>query len=107
MIKVIASDMDGTILNRKHRLSERNALAIKKAEEKGIQFMFATGRDYSGVAGIMEERRIRCACILLNGAEIRDEDGNVIQAFEMKKEKIKEAIAVLDRYGVCLLYTSA
>ena len=34
MIKVIASDMDGTLLNNNHEIDEETAKAIKKAEEK-------------------------------------------------------------------------
>ena len=39
MIKVIASDMDGTLLNEKHKISERTLNAVKKAAEQGIRFM--------------------------------------------------------------------
>ena len=46
MIKVIASDMDGTLLNSEHVLSERTIAAIKKAQQAGIRFMIATGRSY-------------------------------------------------------------
>ena len=36
MIKVIASDMDGTLLNSAHEISEGNRNAIKKAINKGV-----------------------------------------------------------------------
>ena len=35
-IKLIALDMDGTLLNRQKLVPEKNALAIKKAMDKGI-----------------------------------------------------------------------
>ena len=44
MIKLIASDMDGTLLNKDGTIHERNISAIKKAIEKGIIFVPATGR---------------------------------------------------------------
>ena len=43
-IKLIASDMDDTLLNRDCKISERNAAAIKKAVAEGIIFLIATGR---------------------------------------------------------------
>lgn len=46
MIKLIASDMDGTLLNNEHKISKENTEAIKKAEEMGIKFTIATGRMY-------------------------------------------------------------
>ncbi len=33
MIKLIASDMDGTLLNDKHKIDKETVVAIKKAEE--------------------------------------------------------------------------
>ena len=43
-IKLIALDMDGTLLNRQKLVPEKNALAIKKAMDKGIYVTIATGR---------------------------------------------------------------
>ena len=44
MIKLIASDMDGTLLNDKMQVSDENASAIRQAQESGIEFIVATGR---------------------------------------------------------------
>ena len=46
MIKIIAADMDGTLLNTKHTMSERTYRTILKAQDAGYRFMIATGRDY-------------------------------------------------------------
>ena len=37
MIKLIATDMDGTLLNAAHEISEENINAIKYAQSKGLQ----------------------------------------------------------------------
>ena len=44
MIKLIASDMDGTLLNASHEISEKNAEAIRYAQSLGITVIIATGR---------------------------------------------------------------
>ena len=41
---MICIDMDGTLLNSKHEVSERNKKAIKEAIEKGIVVAITTGR---------------------------------------------------------------
>ena len=47
MISIIASDMDGTLLNDKMQVSDGNMTAIKAAQDAGIEFVVATGRsDY-------------------------------------------------------------
>lgn len=42
-IKLIASDMDDTLLNNNREISPRNEAAIKKAIESGIVFTLASG----------------------------------------------------------------
>ena len=43
-MKLIATDLDGTLLNEKGEVSIENARAIKKAMDHGIQFVVATGK---------------------------------------------------------------
>ncbi len=47
MIKLIASDMDGTLLDAKMSITNDNASAIREAERLGIEFKVATGRPYN------------------------------------------------------------
>lgn len=72
MIKVIASDMDGTLLNNEHMLSERTIAAIKKAQQAGIRFMIATGRSFEQAMHAMhamKDAEIECDYIVSSGAE--------------------------------------
>ncbi len=49
MFKLIAIDVDGTLINSNHELSEQNINAINKAVEMGIYVVVATGRCPTGV----------------------------------------------------------
>ena len=51
MIKVIASDMDGTLLGDDHRIAPETLAAIRRACDAGIRFMVATGRNFSRCHG--------------------------------------------------------
>lgn len=46
MIKVIASDMDGTLLGDDHRIAPETLAAIRRACDAGIRFMVATYRNF-------------------------------------------------------------
>ena len=46
MINLIATDMDGTLLNAAHEISEENIQAIKYAQSLGITVVIATGRAF-------------------------------------------------------------
>ena len=48
MIKVIASDMDGTLLGNDHKVAPETLKAIHEACDAGIRFMIATGRNFKG-----------------------------------------------------------
>ncbi|NFI59966.1 HAD family phosphatase [Clostridium botulinum] len=96
MIKLIASDMDGTLLNNNHDIDVGTVEAIRKAEEAGIIFAISTGREYDSVKGLLDKHNIRCQCILSNGAEYRDEDGNILEVININEKYAKQIIQILD-----------
>ena len=66
MIKVIASDMDGTLLGDDHRIAPETLAAIRRACDAGIRFMVATGRN---IPGAMEELKgTELTCDYVGGA---------------------------------------
>ena len=54
-IKLIALDLDGTLLNSEKQLSEKDRAALAYAAEKGIEIVPATGRFYRGMPQIIRE----------------------------------------------------
>lgn len=55
MYKLIALDMDGTLLTTDKKVSERTEAAIKAAEEKGVKIVLASGRPLLGLNRYLEE----------------------------------------------------
>lgn len=107
MIKLIASDMDGTLLNSDHIISKENLEAIKKAQEMGVHFAIATGRIYDDVEPFLKENGMKCECIVMNGAEYRDKDGNVLETIDIDKNKAAEIFDMIkDNELSAEIYTS-
>lgn len=79
MIKLIASDMDGTLLNDKMEVSDRNLQAIKDAQENGIEFLIATGRGI-GEAKPFLRGKVTPGYITLNGAEVFDDKEKLVSS---------------------------
>lgn len=102
MIKLIASDMDGTLLNDEHTISEENIKAIKIAEERGCHFTIVTGRDYSGVKNFFQEFDLKCECILSNGAEYRDINGDVIERITIDNDTVRKIVQVMMEANVAI-----
>jgi len=66
--KLIASDMDGTLVNDKSELTERTKAAIVKAVEAGVFFVTATGRPFGNVQEVRELFDKDMPFIVFNGA---------------------------------------
>lgn len=54
-IKLVAIDLDGTLLNSKREVSLKNKQAIQKAKDKGVKVVLCTGRPLKGMLHILEE----------------------------------------------------
>ncbi|MGL5244138.1 MAG: HAD-IIB family hydrolase, partial [Sarcina sp.] len=55
MYKLMAIDMDGTLLTENKTISENTKEALKKAKDNGVKVVLATGRPVDGVTRYLEE----------------------------------------------------
>lgn len=104
MIKVIASDMDGTLLGDDHKLAPRTVQAIRRACDAGVRFMVATGRDMNGVLQELDGTGLVCDYIVGSGAEVRDPQQNIISRVQMDMEMCEEIYNVLRKYPVSTIF---
>lgn len=100
MIKLIASDLDGTLLDKPNRISKENLNAIEYAYQKGAKFCFATGRDLNSISEIAKSLDHAPVLILGNGAEVLDEDRNMLFQDFFKNEHLKEVCGIMDKHEV-------
>ena len=70
-IKLVASDLDGTIIDRNNNISEKNFNAIKKLHENNIPFTICTGKSYAVSKKICEKFNADFG-IFGNGTQIID-----------------------------------
>ncbi|WP_155286174.1 Cof-type HAD-IIB family hydrolase [Lacticaseibacillus zhaodongensis] len=96
MIKLIASDMDGTLLNDKMQVSDENAAAIRQAGESGIEFVVATGRGLSEAKPLLADQKLTPAFITLNGAMVYDEQGNLAVSIPIDDDMTSYSMRLLD-----------
>lgn len=99
--KIIASDLDGTLL--KHdAISEENENAIKELVNKGVYFVPATGRAFDELPKHLKETELFRYYIVSDGAQIYDKEKNEMFEFSMNKEKTKQILDKLFSYDICL-----
>lgn len=100
MIRLIAIDMDGTILSPDHTINERNKQAILKAQENGIEVLIATGRSFAEAYIPVMDAGLTVNYICLNGAEVRDASKNVISVTPLFETDIEKITSTLDTEGI-------
>lgn len=102
MIKLIASDVDGTLIkDSTPDLYPEMIEAIRKLKEKGILFCAASGRQYPSLRNVFRDVADEIAYIAENGAHICYQNKN-ISVTPMKREHIEGIIAMLrPYYGEC------
>ena len=55
LYKLIAIDMDGTLLNSDGQISNENISAVKRALDKGVKVVFTTGRGIRAIIKFIEK----------------------------------------------------
>ena len=79
MIRLLAIDIDGTLLDSHGVLPEDNILALSRAIDAGVEVALATGRRYDFARPIFEKLRSPLTLILSNGAVIKTCAGETLQ----------------------------
>ncbi|WP_141680443.1 MULTISPECIES: Cof-type HAD-IIB family hydrolase [Bacillales] len=68
--KLLALDMDGTLLNEQSEISAENAEWIQKALDAGVIVIFSTGRGFRSALPFAEQLKLETPMITVNGSEI-------------------------------------
>lgn len=74
-VKLIAIDMDGTLLNAAHEITPFTARILKEAVEEGIYVVLATGRGISSILPYENQLNLKQPIIAANGADIYFKSG--------------------------------
>lgn len=97
--KLIATDMDGTLLKNHHEITQFTSETLIKAHEQGIQIVVATGRPFQTVKQYMSQHPYIDFFIINNGAAVytnQNEDAVIEHAFD--GETVKEILTFAATY---------
>ncbi len=105
--KMIISDVDGTLLDSNHQITEENKKAVKEYMESGGLFSLATGRIEKSATDIQKELSIKIPLILYNGAKIVDlESRSVIYERHITEDQAIAAVKALEISPVSVIIYS-
>ncbi|MCM8711552.1 Cof-type HAD-IIB family hydrolase [Clostridium sp. SYSU_GA19001] len=86
--KLVCIDMDGTLLNKQHKVSEASKEALKKAHEKGVHIVISTGRMYVDAREYSDLIGVKSPVIASNGAIIKEKDKDEVIYQSILGEKL-------------------
>lgn len=100
-IKLIAMDLDDTLLDSRLSLSKRSIATIRKAREAGLLMTFATNRGFLAAKPFIDPLGISGSIITYGGAQTREaENGRIIHEVLIEKELAAEVMRFADKHGV-------
>lgn len=107
MYKLIAIDLDGTLLNSYGEISNRNKQAIKNAKANGLEIVLTSGRMSSSVRAIAEEIGANNYIIAGNGALVYDLKNETILYNEtIPTEKVLKIAKICDENNIYYTVTT-
>ena len=100
-IRIIALDLDGTLLNSNKELSSGNLAALERAAAAGIEVVPTTGRFFGGMPEFIRNLPFIHYAITINGAEVADlRTGEVIYKAELPWDQAVGLMTLFDGYPV-------
>ena len=101
MYKLVAIDLDGTMLNSYGMVTKETKETIRKVEEQGAKVIIASGRPIDSIKEIAKEIESQDYFIAGNGAIIYDmKKDEIIYEKTLSKEKVLEIIKICEENSI-------
>jgi len=106
MYKLLVLDMDGTLLSDNKKISKENVVAIKKAKEKGVKVVIASGRSIQGIENYLEELDLLSDdnyCVVCSGSMVMNNTKQrIIQCDPISPEDISYVFNLAKQLDITL-----
>ena len=100
MIRLIALDLDGTLIGPDWRVGEADSAAVAAARERGVTIVINTARWYGLALRTAKYLELRAPLICHSGAHIREpDDGRELLHLRMAPEPARAVAAFCDEHG--------
>jgi len=95
-IKLIVTDLDGTLLNSSNEIGFKSQKLIKSLLATGMRFSFATGRLHSAALQYAIQLGLKTPLITLDGSIIKTISGEIIFESYLSRKYVKKSISLAD-----------
>jgi len=107
MIKLVATDIDGTLLQKDYTPPAGLMECLKKLEEKGVKVILVTGRMHQAAVKIYNMLKLKNPYVSYQGGQINSENGEILYQKVLDRNCIDKAIKWARENSIHLqLYTN-
>ncbi len=99
-IKLVFTDVDGTLVTKEKILTERAIAAVKELRKRGIVFAVTSGRPPKGMAMLIEPLAIDTPIAGFNGGLWTNPDLSEIEARTLPRDVTEKAISLIEKAGL-------
>jgi Cof subfamily protein (haloacid dehalogenase superfamily) len=104
-IRLVLTDVDGTLVDSKKRLTERAKQAVLELKRRGILFAITSGRPPRGMKHLLDDLRLSTPVAAFNGGMLLSPDLKILSQKTLDKDVAKQVIqAILDRHHDVWIY---
>jgi len=104
-IRLIAIDLDGTLLNSKVELPQQNRSALRRAHEAGIEIVLGTGRRHDFALPIAQSLGFDLWMLSSNGAVTRSTRGETFHRDLLSKETAQKLARTMRKFRNYMVLT--
>lgn len=98
-IRLVVSDVDGTLLTPDKRITEPTRAAVRKLSAAGIGFTLVSSRPTVGMTFLIEPLALSLPFGAFNGSSIVDPQLNPIERHTIPVSAVKRSLTVLEEFG--------
>ncbi|MBL8160694.1 MAG: HAD family phosphatase [Anaerolineae bacterium] len=105
-IRLIAVDLDNTLLNSQHQMSERTEKTLKAAAAAGVHVVLATGKTYQAGSVISRKLGLTSPGIYVQGTTVYNSDGSLRSQSTLEPRIVRQALTFAEDRGYAMaIYT--
>ena len=97
-IRLIALDIDGTLIDNKQQIPKANRRALVEASENGVEIVLVTGRRHDFARPVVKTLEVPLTFITSNGALVKNQEGVVIRRNLLTRRTAKRVLELTLRF---------
>ncbi|MGD8188712.1 HAD family hydrolase [Brevibacillus ginsengisoli] len=103
MIRLLALDLDDTLLSRDLSISPRNFTAVQAARQQGVEVILATARGWFGTRNYYQQLQLNSMAVCGSGTKIYDQQEACVKSWTIPLAVAKEILNVAERNDIMMI----